>query len=80
MLVDNTGVDLSFFFSLPVVPVFLLLAFAFLFWGGNGVLGLQFGRFGEGRWEFQFESPEADLSDEGCEVEDGVVNAVLLGL
>ncbi len=47
MLVYNARVDLFFLF-LSVVPVFLLLAFAFLFQGGDGILVLWFGRFGEG--------------------------------
>ena len=42
MLVEDARVDLSFFLVLSVVPIFLLLAFAFLFWVGNGVLGLLF--------------------------------------
>ncbi len=41
MLIDNAHVDLSFF-------LFLSIVFAFLFWGGNNILGLRFGRFGEG--------------------------------
>ncbi len=46
MLVYYARVDLSFFLFLSVVPVFLLLAFAFLFWGGGGIIGLWLRRFG----------------------------------